>query len=259
MILENLARLNQAKVKIRDQSFTSIAADTELLDHTAIIETWMDAIASIASQRAKTEDGLTIQFLGIRLFNSTACALDLIFSGFYQASIPHTRDVIEVNFLLTDFYNNPTLVKRWRESNTTERKKVFRPLHVRKRIDDADGYTQQRRKKAYDTLSNYGVHATPEGRALLMRDGLPVPGPFYNFSLLKASLEELTLRLSTGTLSFTAFFIDYPETMDVHKMLLAKTEEWRNRYFNPPRNPTMSAPRNNAMPAAPEEPSRNDP
>jgi hypothetical protein len=232
MLLENLARLNQAKANIRTESMTALSNDSALLDHAAIVELWMDAILFLSTKvKATTDDDLTIQYIGVRLFNSTACALDLILSGFYQAATPHVRDVMEINFLLTDFCNDRKRIKRWRESDERDRKKFFQPVHVRSRIDDADGFREQKRKNAYDTLSKFGVHPTPDSNALLAKNGLVVAGPFYDFPRLKALLEELVMRLSTGTLSFSGFFTEYDETLERHRTLLAKTDEWRAKYL----------------------------
>jgi hypothetical protein len=242
MLLENLARLNDAKTNIRLKSMTEISSHAASLDHTVIIEVWMVEILRLATQiKPKTDDDLTVQYLGVRLFNSTACALDLVFSGFYQAATAHIRDVMEINFLLADFIHDKTHITRWRESNQKDRKKFFKPVHVRMRIDKTDGFSVQKRKKAYELLSNYGVHPTPEGNAMLARNGLIVAGPFYDFSRLKVLLEELAKRLSTGTLSFTEFFTSYDEIMDGYVALLAKTTEWRDKYLVVPPSATPPA------------------
>lgn len=233
MILQNLVHLNQAKNDTRAQSLTAISTDEAMLDHVTIVEAWMDAILIRSTQiKARSANDLTIQQLGVRLFNSTACALDLILSGFYQASTSHVRDVTELSFLLTDFKNNPLHVQRWRESEGNDRKKFFQPVNVRMRIDSHDGFTKQKRKKAYETLSNYGAHPTPASSIMLTRDGLICAGPFFERKLLKAMIEELTMRLATGALTFCEFFLDYPEVVRERAGLEEKTEKWRNVYFS---------------------------
>ena len=55
---------------------------------------------------ATTDDGLTIQLFGIRLFNASASALALMLAGYYQNSLTLLRDLLETGFLLHYFRAN---------------------------------------------------------------------------------------------------------------------------------------------------------
>jgi hypothetical protein len=100
MLLENLSRLHDEQNNIRAQSLDVLAQAPNLLDHAAIIEHWMDVILFFATQYdTNDEDELTLQRLGIRLFNTSACALSLALSGFYQNAALQMRDLLETGFL----------------------------------------------------------------------------------------------------------------------------------------------------------------
>jgi hypothetical protein len=47
-----------------------------------------------------SENELTLQYLGIRLFNAAGASIKLAFSGYYQKAFDQERDVIETYFLV---------------------------------------------------------------------------------------------------------------------------------------------------------------
>ena len=49
------------------------------------------------------KDSVTIQLLGIRLFNASASALALMLMGYYQNSVTMLRDLLETGFLIDYF------------------------------------------------------------------------------------------------------------------------------------------------------------
>lgn len=236
MILKNIAHLKVAKDGVRTASLTAIASEPAALDHATMIETWMDAVLALATDvEAATADHHTVQHIGVRLFNSSACAMDLILSGYYQGALHHIRDVLEIGFLLSDFGNEPSHIARWRDGTAADRKEFFKPFAVRTRIDKADGFTSKERARVYGMLSSYGGHATPEGVALLAKEDQLHAGPFFEPVRLSALLTELAIRLGPATLGFTHFFASYEGTAESHLALLEKTEKWRNNYLAPPK------------------------
>ena len=57
------------------------------------------------------EDDTTLQLLGARLFNSSAASINLLLSGYYQASASLAREVLETSYLVDLLANDR---KRWR-------------------------------------------------------------------------------------------------------------------------------------------------
>src|SRR3981189_3260146 len=66
------------------------------------------ALATITS--AGANGPLTMQFLGIRLFNAAAVSLKLALSGYYQKAFVHVRDILETYFLVDYLRNNTTAI-----------------------------------------------------------------------------------------------------------------------------------------------------
>jgi hypothetical protein len=54
-----------------------------------------------------SENELTLQYLGIRLFNAAGASVKLALSGYYQKAFDQVRDVIETYFLVDYLCNRP--------------------------------------------------------------------------------------------------------------------------------------------------------
>lgn len=232
-MLENLQRLSDRQSEIRAASLKAVASDAELADHAEIVEFWMDTLLSYSTKyKAQDADVLTIQLLGIRLFNSSACAMTLLTGGFYQNALSHVRDILETGFLIDDFTLNKSHISEWRESSDRERYKKFRPKAVRTRLDARDGFAEKRRGQAYADLSSASIHATWHGFNLLCSgDHTAKAGPFFDNTLLKAILEELTQRLAGGIMNFCSLFQVQNFPVEAHQMALARTNAWRQKYM----------------------------
>ena len=73
---DNFLRLHAGEEFLRAKSIEAIEADADLTMHAAALASSMDLIDYFARHYAnETDDQLTIQLLGIRLFNGTASAL----------------------------------------------------------------------------------------------------------------------------------------------------------------------------------------
>ena len=202
------------------------------MDHAAVIEHWMDVVFFFSIQYdTSDEDELTLQRLGIRLFNTSACALTLLLSGYYQNAGLQMRDILETGFLIDDFSIDRTRIKQWRESTDKQRKKHFAPVEVRKRLDARDGLATQGRAAAYSLLSDYASHPTHKGFALIYPCELGKIGPFFHLPFLRRLIEELAKRLLDPTIKFANHFPPTQTTLPVHKDLLAKTNTWGQKYL----------------------------
>ena len=77
------------------------AVVTGLSEHFKIVGEAMNALLAFTREHVnKSDDELTIQFLGIRVLNSAAVSIKLALSGYYQAAFVHVRDILETSFLL---------------------------------------------------------------------------------------------------------------------------------------------------------------
>jgi hypothetical protein len=86
----------------------------------------MTLIDHFARGNAHTgHDELTVQSLGIRLFNSAAGAVQSLMAGYYQNSVMLHRDLLEVSFLLDYFHSNKERIAEWRQCTESERNKNF--------------------------------------------------------------------------------------------------------------------------------------
>ena len=130
-------------------------------DHLKIIHDSLNLIFDLTkSYKSLTDDELTVQYLGVRLFNSIVTALKLLLSGYYQASVILQRDIVEIGFLLDYFLSDKLKIQEWKSSSNKERKKKFSPAIIRAALDKRDGFTGKGRQQIYQLMSEYAVHPT---------------------------------------------------------------------------------------------------
>ncbi|MBO9102428.1 MULTISPECIES: hypothetical protein [unclassified Rhizobium] len=174
-----------------------IAANVDLRDHLSMINAALDCLSRLPEAlRERDSDELTMLRLSIRCFNSGAAALRLLRCGYFQPCLTMVRDLIEVYFLMDLFNRDRDSLTRWHSSPEKVRKRDFKPVKVRERLDALDGYKDQRRAKAYALLSTYGAHPSPDGFSLISPDNLTQIGPFPDQTRLRALLEELAQHLA---------------------------------------------------------------
>lgn len=100
---------------LRQKSVEAIESSEVLGCHAAVIKASMDVVHHFIMQRVSNDqDVLTVQHLGIRLFNGIAVALNSALTGYYQASAGQQRDLLETSFLLDLFGRDQALVSAWR-------------------------------------------------------------------------------------------------------------------------------------------------
>lgn len=232
---ENLVLLHNGEEELRNKTIEAIEASENLSAHIALIEVSMDLLDYfIRHYKNENEDQLAIQCLGIRLFNSAASILKLIFSGYYQDAAKILRDILETAFLLDYFRLDCTHVAEWHACDEDSRNKKFAPVKIRKALDARDGFTERKREKAYKILCNLAAHPTPQGFRMLT----PIPGgdalcgPFYEESAMKACVEELAkLMVQVGEL-FECFFDMKAKADGLMKMaFLEEKGKWIEKFF----------------------------
>jgi hypothetical protein len=206
--LDNLKSTHKHEEDLRGQSLTLIEANPEWKQRLILIEKSLALLFAYTHDYTnQSDDELTLQFLGIRLFNTGASALKLGLSGYCQQGISLLRDVIEVGFLLDYFGSWPEKISEWKTSSDADRMTKFGPKHIRAALDVRDGNKERQRAKAYGILSKYGSHATYKGFQMNVKENnFGELGPFISSTHLRAFLEETALRLGPASVLYGTLF-----------------------------------------------------
>jgi hypothetical protein len=195
---DNLESLHAHEEALREKSLAFIKADPKLSDHWTVLSEAMAVIYAFSHDHEHQSDNeLTLQFLGIRLFNASGASITLALSGYYQKAFAQVRDILETYFLVDYLSTYPEKVREWKDADKRKRMAQFGPGFIRNALDKRDGYTSGARKKIYDTISEAATHASYTGFSLVLNDqNLGETGPFYNEKKLSVWLGELAMRFT---------------------------------------------------------------
>ena len=96
---DNLTSLHKHEEELRARSLAAIEADASLSDHWNLVAEAMNTIYAFTHDHAhESENELTLQYLGIRLFNAAGASVKLALSGYYQKGVRpgarHDRNVL---------------------------------------------------------------------------------------------------------------------------------------------------------------------
>lgn len=234
MLPENLISLHKHEEEIRGDSLHLIEAHQNLGDHLSMIHQSMAVIYALAHDHTNaTDDELTIQYLGLRLFNSAASSVKLGLSGYYQSAFAHVRDIFETVALLDYLHTNPGQIAQWKASDKQQRITQFAPRAIRNALNTRDQFSGNKRKEMYDRLSEYASHATAPGFQLLAPERLGKIGPFLSEKYLKAWLEEAVKFLVHGATIFMDHFPNVEPPLLLEKAdFLDHTNRWRDKCMN---------------------------
>jgi hypothetical protein len=150
---ENLRTLHVGEEALRIKSIEAITRSPKYCLHLRLIESVMDLLNFfVRKHQSAGPEELTIQLLGIRIFNSCASSLKLMMSGYYQAATLQLRDLLETIFLVDFFRGDPRLISEWNASDDRARERRFSPKKVRNALDRRYGHTEGRRAAKYRLL-----------------------------------------------------------------------------------------------------------
>jgi hypothetical protein len=212
--LDNLKSTHEHEEKLWAESLALIESRPAWKRRLVVAEKALNiAFAFTHDYVNQTDDELTLQFLGIRLFNTGACAIKLGLSGYYQQAFALLRDVVEVGFLTHFFAYWPERITEWKKCSEEQRKKNFSPVKIRIALDNKEGNKEKKRAKAYETLSQYGSHATYRGFRMTTRRNFGEIGPFVDETNLRAFIEEVTLRLAPACVLYGTMFPNAPQNI----------------------------------------------
>jgi hypothetical protein len=196
---DNLASLHKHEEELRAKSLAAIQANAARSDHWDLVAEAMNAIYAFTHDHAHgSENELTLQYLGIRLFNAAGASVKLALSGYYQKAFDQLRDVIETHFLVDYLSTYPEKIDEWRGADKKKRISHFGPGFIRNALDKRDGYTSGKRKRIYDVISEAASHASYSGISLTTTGpaNMAEVGPFFDEKKLAAWLQEMAIRLS---------------------------------------------------------------
>lgn len=115
---DKLKKLSKQEEKIKASSIVVLKSDEVLDRRLTAYELAMDVVFSLVNDYKNTnDDELTIQYIGIRLFNALAVSLYLMLFGYYQISFAIQRDIIEMYFLLDYFIYCPGKISEWKNAS----------------------------------------------------------------------------------------------------------------------------------------------
>jgi hypothetical protein len=231
---ENFDNLLGGENSIRCMSKAAIVASQDLSLHAVMIERAMSALDYMIKRHVHSnDDELTIQMLGIRLFNSGASAMRLVMGGYYQTAVMVMRDILETTFLLDFFYSNRGEIAAWRACDERQRNNRFGAMKIRIALDDRDGFTERKREAAYKLLCELGSHPTHKGFQMLMTKGsnLANVGPFFELASLDAVLSELAKLMMQAGGQFR--FFEEKTLTDYRVMIeyLTMQADWADHFF----------------------------
>jgi len=183
MATDNLTSLHQHEEGMRARSLAAIEADAGLSDHWSLVAEAMSAIYAFTHDHVhESENELTLQYLGIRLFNVAGTSIKLALSGYYQNAFGQLRDMIETSFLVDYLSTYPEKIDEWKRADKKKRISHFGAGVIRNALDKRDGYTSGERKRIYDVISELASHASYQGISLTTTgpDNMAQVGPFFD-------------------------------------------------------------------------------
>lgn len=238
---DNLHSLHRHEEELRSKSLASIKTSADLADHLKLVSETMNAIYAYSHDHPhQSDDELTIQLLGLRLFNAAGASIKLALSGYYQKAFDQVRDILETHFLLDYLTTYREKIPKWKAADKKTRIAKFGPGFIRTALDNRDGYTSGQRKRIYDLISEHASHASYPGFGLVMNDkNLGEVGPFFDEKKLAVWLQELAMRLSHAAVVLLSNHegVDW-KLLATRQHYLGVVNAWKDKYFPQPGSDT---------------------
>lgn len=103
----------------------------------------------------------------------------------------YLRDQLETYFLIDYLSSEDGRPEAWIDATPSEIRKNYRPVQIRKSLDERDNLGKSTRADIYGMLSALGAHPSPQGLEM-SRDGTRAlrMGPFKQIESLQQCVEE---------------------------------------------------------------------
>ncbi len=231
--LQNLASLHGYEESLRPQNLAPIEKSAVLSDHYKVVGEAMNVLHALTKLHVhKSDDELTMQFLGIRVMNAAAVSIKLALSGYYQAAFVHVRDILETQFLMDYLLSNKSEIAEWKTADRKKLKTRYAPFTMREALDARDGATGKKRGEIYALLSSHASHATYRGFQLTTKNNLGEIGPFVDEKQLVAWLEEMAKHLGLCAAIYAGHFPDVSSDLVAVKAHYDKIiNAWMSNYL----------------------------
>ncbi|MDR6952356.1 hypothetical protein J2X65_001711 [Ancylobacter sp. 3268] len=209
-----------------------ISSDVHAMEIIKFINLSLDFIdKSIIYDNNSSKNHVDLLRLSVRIFNSSAATLRLIRCGYWQASFTLIRDVIETSSLLLLLSEDSESLNEWVSLEEKERKQKYGAVKVRMRLEQLGNKSAKRIRDAYNALSLYAAHPTPEGFHVNTINGITQRGPFVDQIKLNASIEEIAIRLLDAVyIVDTLIESNDHEYMEYRKKYIKYAKKWEDRY-----------------------------
>ena len=231
---EKLEKLHKEEERIWTESLLAINSEYTFLEHMDMIHVALDAIYVFTKMDVnRTDDDVTIQLLGLRLFNSSSSALALMLAGYYQSSVTLLRDILETGFLIDYLTFDQSKIKDWKLSNEKNQRR-FSPSAIRKALNARDKVMGDKRNEIYKLMCGYAAHPTYTGFRFVTPSTQEVKiGPFFKDIFLKTTIEELVKRLAPFVLMYISYFSRLPPgPLSMNSEFWKTFEHWADKYLN---------------------------
>ncbi len=204
----NFALLHAGEEQIRQKTIELVESSSKFSLHATAIETTISLIRHyVLRDDHISDDDLAIRLLGIRIANGLGVSINLLLTGYYQASAIHQRDILETSFLLNYFGLHRSEIAVWRAGDEKTHRDRFAPITIRKALDDHYNHTTRKRAEAYKLICRLAAHPHPVGFAMFRgANGLHSCGPFFDSTALEATLSELAKEAVEVGEHFGEFF-----------------------------------------------------
>lgn len=231
---QNLISMWRAEDELIHWATEKIFEEEYLIEHVELIECFMDVIDSLRKITPRDDRHFVLCGLFMRSFDSVGRGLRAAMSGNYSGCAMYARDLLETSFLLNYLFDDAARPEEWLKSDPKTLRGKYAPVEIRKALDTRDGFLERKREQHYKTLSELGVHPTPQSFEM-RRDGTRMlnSGPFKNKKLLEECLQEL----AKSTLLLSSILIDYckeyPKGAILSSRLSIILQRTREKYFQP--------------------------
>lgn len=232
---EKLHFLHEQEEFMRSKALENIAVNPDLALHLAVVESAMYLTYLLTRAPSEDEDFKELQMLSIRIFNAFGASIKLALSGYSQNSALIMRDIQETVFLTDMLSKDRSAVKQWREAKSAKERDRFRPVNVRKFLDNRDGFTSGKRAEVYKMFSELAGHPSRRSmdRLFLQVHRDTVYSPFLELERLQKILSEMAkLAVQVGEI-VSGFFPDDFHTMTALKTAFhLKKAEWIEKFYS---------------------------
>lgn len=191
VVPQNLARLWAAEDEMMAWAATVVASEEYLQEHLELIEAYMDCIEMVRRSAPSGDRHVALVGLFLRTFDASSYCVRSAMSGNYTGSAMYARDLLETQFLLSYLMDEHGRPEAWLSSDPKRSPEEYKPVVVRKYLDDRDGFVERKREQNYKALSILGAHPSAGGLELKRDGGRAIhAGPFKQRDTLEACIQE---------------------------------------------------------------------